>query len=333
MTRFYLLSLLSCIWFVTLSACSDSAQPGSLTVLLEAEDVIVNGLQAGDEVSNIRDGWSVTFDKYIVGVGDIEVHPYNNDQAIVRAPDLMVVDLTQVPKSGLELWQIEDLSPGSWHFNYVTTGALHGGIRHEASVEKADFDAMVKNDWTYLIEGTMSQPNGQSCPPKSLASPGDRLPNGETSGDGIEPNDCYDAASVDFRFEVPAETIFTLCNIDGLDGFSIASQANSNVAITIHGDHPFFNGFPEGDEGGVERLAQWLADSDLNLDGTVTIDELEKIAPADLPVIDDRYQLGGSPIEELNTMRDYLIGQLKTQGHFQGEGACTTDGKEHNHPH
>ena len=48
---------------------------------------------------------------------------------------------------------------------------------------------------------------------------------------------------------------------------------------------------------------------------------------------DDRYQLGGSPITPLNDMYDYLSAQLKTQGHFQGEGECPVDGVEHDHGH
>lgn len=101
--------------------------------------------------------------------------------------------------------------------------------------------------------------------------------------------------------------------------------------MTIHGDHLFFNGFPEGDEGGVMRLAQWLADCDLNLDGTVTQAELEAIDPAQLPELDDRYQLGGSPITPIDDMYVYVTAQLKTQGHFQGEGECPVDGLAHEH--
>ena len=118
-----------------------------------------------------------------------------------------------------------------------------------------------------------------------------------------------------------------------MPGFAISAGRTQTVAATIHGDHLFFNGFPEGDEGGVTRLAQWLADCDLNLDGTVTQDELEAIAPSQLPEIDDRYQLGGSPVTPLDDMHDYVISQLKTQGHFQGEGECPLDGMEHDHGH
>ena len=63
--------------------------------------------------------------------------------------------------------------------------------------------------------------------------------------------------------------------LGGVPGVSVTADSTQTSALTLHGDHLFFNGFPEGDEGGVMRLAQWIADCDLNLDGTVTNDELQ----------------------------------------------------------
>jgi hypothetical protein len=34
---------------------------------------------------------------------------------------------------------------------------------------------------------------------------------------------------------------------------------------------------------------------------------------------------------ELDSMYDYVMSQLKTQGHFQGEGECPFDGESHEH--
>src|SRR5690606_8081044 len=127
------------------------------------------------------------------------------------------------------------------------------------------------------------------------------------------------------------ETVFGPCEIDEVPGFSVAADGTTVVSATLHGDHIFFNGFPEGGEGGTVRLAQWIADCDLDLDGEVTQAELEAIAPAALPELDGRYQLGGSPITPLESMWIYVSAQLKTQGHFQGEGECPFDGAEHHH--
>src|SRR5690606_36774095 len=192
---------------------------------------------------------------------------------------------------------------------------------HE-DVRRADFDLMVESGWTYLIRGTLSQTGGQSCPPAAKSEPGERQPNGQLSGE----DPCYDAESIDFELGISAPTALGPCSIDGSAGVAIPDGGTQTVALTIHGDHLFFNGFPEGGEGGVQRLAQWLADCDLNLDGLVDRDELEAIEPDDLPELDDRYQLGGAPVPHLDTMLDYVTAQLKSQGHYQGEGECPIDG-------
>ena len=304
----------------------DGGESGSLIVLLESEDTITDGLEDGDAVENIRDGWAVGYDKFIIAIGDIDIHLATDEHVEAEAEDVFVVDLTQVPAAGLPLWSLDELRAGRWEFNFSTPGAADGSTRH-ASVTEADYAEMVTNDWTYLIQGELTKSDGQSCPPAALANPGSKTPNGNNSG----ANDCYDAPRVRFAFGVTAETSFGPCEIDGVPGFSVPAGGTQTVAATIHGDHLFFNGFPEGDEGGITRLAQWLADCDLDLDGTVTREELEAITPAQLPELDERYQLGGSPVTPLNDMYDYVMGQLKTQGHFQGEGECPFDGVAHEH--
>jgi hypothetical protein len=310
-----------------LVGCADEdVGEGSLSVLLEAEDTIIEGIEAGDSGETIQDGWAVAFDRYIVAIGHIHVHLATDESVAAEAEDVFAVDLTKINPAGLELWTLDGLQEGRWQLHYETAGAAHGAVPHE-SVSTADFDAMVEADFTYSLDGTISKSAGQSCPPAALASVGDREPNGEMSGD----NDCYDAPEVRFTFGAPAETLFGPCEIDEVPGFAITADQTESIALTIHGDHLFFNGFPTGDEGGVMRLAQWLADCDLDLDGTVTQEELEAITPAELPELDtDRYQLGGSPIE-IETMYDYVIAQLKTQGHFRGEGECAIDGEAHEH--
>jgi hypothetical protein len=304
----------------------EEAGSGTLTVLLEPEDTITEGLQPGDDVENIRDGWTVEYDKFIVTIGDIDVHFSTDEELEVEAEDVFVVDLTEIPAAGTPLWTLDELRAGRWEFNFATPGAGDGSTRHE-SVTVADYNEMVANDWTYLVDGVLTKADGQSCPPAALATPGSKMPNGKTSGG----NNCYDARTIRFTFGVPAETTFGPCEIDEVPGFAIAAGGQETVATTIHGDHLFFNGFPEGDEGGITRLAQWLADCDLDLDGAVTREELEAIAPAQLPELDERYQLGGSPVTPLSNMYEYAIGQLKTQGHFQGEGECPFDGMRHEH--
>ncbi len=318
---------LTCLGALALG-CSASGEgsTGDLTVLLEAEDVITEGLEAGDDVENIRDGWTVTFDKYIAAVGHLDLHLSSDESVDAESADVFVIDLTEVPTSGEELWMFEQIESGRWEFNYETPTAAEGGMRHE-SVSKDDFDFMFDNEYTYHIKGALEKEDGESCPPAALADVGDTEPNGNKSGE----NDCYDNPNISFTISAEAETAFGPCEIDEIPGFSVPEGGVQTVAITIHGDHIFFNGFPEGDEGGVYRKAQWLADCDLNLDGAVSQKELEAIKPADLPAMAD-YQFGGAPIEPTD-MYQYVRAQLKTQGHYQGEGECPVDGVAHEHDH
>ena len=159
---------------------------------------------------------------------------------------------------------------------------------------------------TYRIEGVMRRADGQACPPAAVGDRTGATPNGAVNSRG-EP--CYDHPEVRFRFESAAATSFGPCEVDGVPGFVMTADGTQTVALTIHGDHLFFNGFPEG---------------------AVTMDELGQLTPSDLAEIDTRFQLGGSSLE-LHDMRDYIAAQLRTQGHFQGEGECPFDGNTHDH--
>jgi hypothetical protein len=309
-----------------LAACGGSDDSGSLSVLLEAEDVIIEGLEPGDDAENVRDGWSVGFDAYVVVIGDIDVYFASDASIEAENPDLYAVDLTQLPAAGLPLWPLDGLRAGRWQFGYTIAGAGDGATRHD-SVSEDDFESMQDDDATYLVRGTLERDDGVSCPPAALAAPLDAAVDAGSNDGG---DACYENPAIDFTLAASAETSFGLCEIDGVPGFSVPSGGTQTVAVTIHGDHLFFNGFPEGDEGGTLRLAQWLADCDLDLDGAVTRDELEGIRPADLSEIDDRFQLGAPPIP-IESMWDYVVAQLKTQGHFQGEGECQVDGAAHGH--
>jgi hypothetical protein len=306
-----------------LAACGTDT--GSLSVLLEAEDTIAEGLAPGTGPEDILDGWAVSFDAFIVAIGDVELE-YTGEHMHAHAEDVYVVDLTQVPATGLPLWTIDGLDAGTWDFSFSTPTASAESMRHD-TVTEADFTAMQASGVTYLIRGAISKSDGLSCPPTTLAMP---PPGAVAMGMNSGGDACYANTDVAFALEVAADTVFGPCEIDGVPGVAIVGGQTVTVAATIHGDHLFFNGFPEGDEGGVMRLVQWLADSDLNVDGTVTEEELTMIAPSALPELDTRYQLGAPPIP-LSTMWDYVVSQLKTQGHYQGEGECPFDGMAHMH--
>ena len=307
----------------------DGQGSGSLGISLDAEDTIIDGIPAGEDVEDILDGWRVDFARYIAAIGPITITRITDQDVERVAPETYVVDLAALDAQGLPLWTLDDLSASEWQLSFETPGAADAEPMRHDSVNEADFEALVDDNATYLIEGTLSKNDGVSCPPESLAEPGDASAIGMNNGG----DPCYENPSVSFTLLAAAETVYGPCEADGMEGFSVTEGGTTNVALTIHGDHVFFNGFPQGDEGGIMRLAQWLADCDLDLDGEVTRAELERIAPSDLAELDHRYDLT-IPFDELDPVEDmwtYIRAQLKTQGHFQGEGECAVDGVEHSH--
>ncbi len=312
-----------------LAACGDGSATGdaSLALSLEPETTITDGIEPGDGLENIRDGWAVSFDKYILVLGAVELRLTSDPEEHADAPELYAIDLTDIDDSGEPLWSFDGLADGRWDLGYQISG--HGAVRHD-SVSEEDFAHLEEDEHAYLIEGRLTKEGGQSCPPAALAE----IPDDATSsGENAAGDACYPAAEIAFHIEGHVDVEFGPCEVDGLSGVALTSGRTAAAALTIHGDHLFFNGFPEGSEGGVMRLAQWLADADLNLDGLVETSELERIAPSALSEIDDRYQLGGAPLQPLDNMHTYVNAQIMTQGHFQGEGECAINGEAHDHGH
>jgi len=121
---------LSTILFVPLLvACGgDDAGTGRLTVLLEAEDTITEGLDPGSDGENVADGWQVRFDDHLVGTGEVAVAFATDPTLAIEDDRRFVGDLAQVPASGLGLWRLVGLDEGRWQFAYAT--ATDGATRH-----------------------------------------------------------------------------------------------------------------------------------------------------------------------------------------------------------
>lgn len=298
---------------LALLACASA--PGEVRVLVEPEAVIIEGLTAGSGAEDVQDGWAVSFSKYILTLGPVELRHIQSG-AVTRSAESWAVDLARLPSRGEVLWTLAEAEPGRTDLFYSTRAAE---LERHDSVSKDDFDELADAEATHLIVGTITHPSGVSCPPTALAEvPDDAEPVGENAGG----DSCYAQGSIDFRLLVSAEVTYGPCSIDGVPGIAVESGATSTAAISLHGDHLFFGGFPEGSEGEVRRYAQWLADCDLDLDGTVTSAELARIPLAELPEFDQRFPLGGSPLRPLDDVLAYVRSQLSTQGHFQGEGEC-----------
>lgn len=297
-----------CLLFVA-SGCngddSDASRGrGNLTVQLGAEETITDGLDPGDGPENVVDGWTVRFDKYVVAIGDVTLRSDAKDLE-ERSSKRLAFDLTSVPQSGVLLTEFLDIEATEYNFfGYALVPA--GEAERSETVSESDYEEMKEAKASYLIEGFIEKPDGQSCPPHA---------------------ECRDAARIDFRFLVPARVVFGPCEKEAVPnpGVTVTSSGTSNAGITIHGDHMLFDAFPSGDEI-VSRRAQWIADADINEDDRVDYAELESITGADLaavfPVSEYSFGTWTNTDFPLVSAADFLRNQVSTQGHYDGEAEC-----------
>lgn len=268
------------------SSSTGGSGEGNLSVVLEAEETIVNGITSGTGDENILDGFDVTFSKYIVSIGNVAMSQVNDGNP-QRSPDVAIADFTSLG-SFPELTSFNGIPTGQYTSFGFETPVPDSNVENFNQVDDDDFNAMIANGWSYLIEGTIT--------------------NVETE------------ESKDFVIAADVPSVYEDCAVEDMEtGVNVASD--SSVDITLHGDHIVFNGFPE-DEGAVQRLASWLWSIEDDGDGVLTKTDFETATNVEELYPSPTYTLAGGPIEPIENAWDFIRAQLGTQGHIRGEGEC-----------
>ena len=270
------------------SSSTGGSGSGNLSVLLEAEETIVGGLEDGEGEDNIRDGFNVSFSRYVVAIGMVAMSQLDgaNPQS---DPAVVIADFKSLPTTSPELTAFTVIPTGQYTSFAFETPAPDESASNFNDVPEEDFNAMIDKDWSYIIEGTITQ--------------------------------ISDGASKDFLIQADVPTVYSDCAVDGMEpGVSVSS--NSSVDITLHGDHLFFNGFPD-EEASVQRLAQWLWDIE-DSNGNDVLDKPDFEAATNIETLfpQPTYTLTGGPISPIRNAWDFVRAQLGTQGHIFGEGEC-----------
>ena len=284
------------------SACSDDAAVGSgkVRVQLEAEETITQGLSKGDGVEDARDH-AVSFSKYLVAVGHVQL---GKPGKTLADQSVYVADLKQVGAQGVQLGSFDDVAAGQWsEFGYELV-VPDANARALDGVSSDDLQQMIDNGWTYWIEGTVERA-------------------------------AADGGPVDFVLQTAVPTLFDHCGLDGQPGLAV-TESGATATITFHGDHIWFNSFPTGSEGTVERRTAWLLAADTDGDGKVSTEDLAALDATEVFTSGLGYSLDGAPVV-IESALDFVRAQLATQGHFKGEGECIwhyegVDGA-HDHEH
>jgi hypothetical protein len=290
--------------FLALLACSSSSGgKGNVQVFIDPEASITEGVAAGDGDENMRDGWSVTYTRFLVTVGNFRARSSSTGHS-VRDATIYVLDLKKAPPGGYVTFSARDLDAERYDKVGQDMPAAAPGARALPPTTDADVRLMIDKGYSIYVEGSLSKADGQSCVPG-------------------KPMDCVPAKTISFKWGFAMATSFDDCEAQGVPGFAIPAGGTTQVKPTIHGDHWFFVDMTEGAEV-TKRYAQYIADSDLDRDGETTLDELSRVRAADV-FPSDKYRLsgavGGVPIA---TALDYVKGQARTIHDFQGDGECPT---------
>lgn len=266
---------------------------GTAQVFIVAEETVQGGLVAGTGEEDLRDGWNVSYDKFLVTVGNFRASRSSNPGDVRRISDVVVLDLAAIPESGVLLGELTGLAAAQWdRVGYDIANASSSATRH-STVTQADYDVMVSNRYSVYFEATLTKDMGGTMVTHRIPGWG-----------------------------VSAGTSFDDCASDtGDTGFSVTAGGSVQVQPTIHGDHWFFTNITQGAEI-TERRAQWVVDSDANDDGQTTLAELQAAVAADV-FPSSQYNLTGG-LEPINTALDFVRAQARTLGDFNGEGECPT---------
>lgn len=276
-------------WLVLLIAVAGcEAGSGRAQVFIEAEDSVTAGLKAGTAPEDVQDGWNVTYQKFLVAVGNFRAARSAEPGDVLAEPKVVVVDLKNLPSGGYVFATFDGARAARWDkvgFDLPNATAMAMPAPFTAP---ADHERMVQGGWSVYLEATLEK-------------------EGRTHV---------------IRWGIPAGTAFDDCApAAGDSGFAVPAGGTAQVKPTIHGDHWFFSTITAGEEI-TQRRAQWIIDSDVDGDGETTIEELKQTRAADV-FTPPTYNLTGA-VRPIVTAYDYLVAQASTLGDFQGDGECPT---------
>ncbi|MGB5812314.1 MAG: hypothetical protein WBG86_17380 [Polyangiales bacterium] len=277
----------ACTTLLFLLGCGGSGG-GNLAVVLDAEETIPEGIASGSGPEDITDGYSVSFSRYVIVVGLVDMSQSGaNPQA---SSAVAVADYTSLPASLPELTSFDGIPIGQYSEFGFETPALDANATNVNGVSQDVVDLMIEGGLSYVIEGQLTRVS--------------------------------DGATKDFVIEADVPSIYVDCAVEGLEP-GVNVSANASSSITMHGDHIFFNGFP-ANESAVTRLAQWMWDvEDTNEDDVLTRIDFEAATDVGTLFPSPQYaDINSGPAGAINNAWDFIRSQLGTQGHIEGEGEC-----------
>lgn len=287
------LAMATCALALLTSACGSSDPTGSggigtLSFTTWGEEYIEDAIPTdpGDG-SGFVDGWTVSYDRFLVNFQNIVVADASGDMAASMQTATLfdntlpgVKTIVEFPDVPAKAWDRV-----SYEIAPVTASTALGG-----GVPEADKAMMLAGGYSLYTSGTASK----------------------------------DGAEKRFAWGFAIGTRYDECQSeqDGREeaGVIVTNNGSLTAELTTHGDHLFYDRLQASPDPSIPTSLRFdaLAAADADDDGEVTLGELAA-KPLDVRLYDP------SGLGAVN-FGSFVTSLARTVGHFRGEGECTVSG-------
>jgi hypothetical protein len=270
-------------------ACSSSDPTGSggegtLVFTTWGEEYIEDEIPADPEGGGFVDGWSVSYDKFLVSFQNIVVADARGDTAGgMQASRLFDNTLPGVKAIAV----LDGVAAKAWDRVSYEIAPVVEDTELSEGVPEADKQLMIGGGYSLYVSGVASKDDVEK-----------RFGWGFAIGTRYE--ECQ--AEEDGRVE---------------PGVVVTNNGQLTAELTTHGDHLFYDRLQSSPDPSVPTSLRFegLAAADADADGTITLEELDA-TPLDVRTYDPS-GLGAA------TLGAFVTRLARTVGHFRGEGECT----------
>lgn len=282
-----------------LGACTgeDTAGTGSLALEMAGGEALRTGFphQEGSVTREFVDGWTLTFDKYIVSVGDVTLTDPVSGAEEARWDEYVLLDLKSSSSATVALHTFEAV-PALRYDVAFSMPAPKQGVELRG-VQQSDADEMVQKGWTLLAEGEAKK----------------------------------GAETVRFKLGLPAPIRYERC-VNGKDnsqGVAIEANKSTGALIYAHAIHLFWDSLSFS----AQNLRFDAFAAVAGADGLVDSEELKTQDLTDLrdaqgqPLMDGGkrvvYNDGGLLPPAQQDLFHFVALAARQSPHFNGIGLCS----------
>lgn len=283
----------TCALVLATAACGSSDPTGSggvgtLSFTTWGEEYIEDAIPVdpGDG-SGFVDGWTVSYDKFLVNFQNIVVADIAGDRAATMQSSILFDNTLPGVKTIIEF---DDVPAKAWDRVSYEIAPVTASTELSEGVPEADKALMLAGGYSLYASATATQGDVEKRFAWGFAI-GTRYDECQSEQDGREE-----------------------------PGVVVTNNGRLEAQLTTHGDHLFYDRLQASPDPAIATSLRFeaLAEADADDDGEVTLAELEA-TPLDVRL----YDPSGLGAVDFGA---FVTSLARTVGHFRGEGECTVSG-------